>query len=229
MATTMRHPSIHVLRAASRLAFAAVACATILVADVRAQSTADSGPSRWRIGAATGAYVPFSALIRAADADDTHLRAGPAFSLESQYQVLDPISLYANGLVAFGTIRLGSSIRPAVVGPSDQVMLMGGTAGVMLAPDGWLGPHVQPTLRLGGGVKWYSFDLTDAESRIRPTADIGIGFRGVGIGAIEVMAEVRYLPSSFDQGMLPTRGIAVQDQHQNDIAFSIGVAIRRPG
>jgi hypothetical protein len=53
-----------------------------------------------------------------------------------------------------------------------------------------------------------------------------VGFRGVGAGPIEVSAEVRYLPSSFDQSRLPTRGIAPQDQRQNDLLFSIGFGIR---
>jgi hypothetical protein len=85
---------------------------------------------------------------------------------------------------------------------------------------------MQPTLRLGGGFKWYSFDLTGAENELRPTADIGLGLRGVGIGAIDVTVELRYLPSSFDQGKLPIRGISPQDQQQSDLYFSIGFGIR---
>jgi len=185
-------------------------------------------PSRWRIGASTGAWVPFSSLIRAADSDDTRLAAGPAFVMEPQYIASSAVAIYANVSMAFGAVSLGSSIRPAVVGPSSQVVLAASTAGLMLAPVGWLGDYVQPTIRLGGGFKWYAFDLTDAQNQVRPTADIGLGFRGTGIGAIEVTAEVRYLPSSFDQSKLPTRGIAPQDQRQNDLVFSVGFGIRPP-
>jgi len=38
--------------------------------------------------------------------------------------------------------------------------------------------------------------------------------------------ELRYLPSSFDQGKLPIRGISPQDQQQSDLYFSIGFGIR---
>jgi len=197
----------------------------MLIATAASAQTQQPGAGDWRIGASTGVYVPFSALIRAADLHDTRLGAGPAFSLEPQYLASGNVAVYASGIVAFGTVRLGSSIQPGVLGPSDQVMLAGGTAGVVLTGVDWFG-DLQPTLRLGGGFKWYSFDLTGAEDQVRPTADIGLGFRGLGMGAIEVMAEVRYLPSSFDQEKLPTRGIAAQEQHQNDLLFSIGFAIR---
>ncbi len=46
------------------------------------------------------------------------------------------------------------------------------------------------------------------------------------MGALDVAAEVRYLPSTFDQGKLPTRGIAPQDQRQTDLVFSVGIGIR---
>jgi hypothetical protein len=245
MNTTMRRESIDlmamtrpslslVLAALARMVrrgvrvMAAALLLLVIAATVSAQTVpADAG--RWRIGASTGAYVPFSSLIMAADSNDTRFAAGPAFALEPQYLASSSVSIWASGIIAFGTIRLGSSIRPAVVGPSNQVMLAGGTAGVMLTAGNWLGEHMQPTLRLGGGFKWYSFDLSGADNQVRPTADIGLGFRGIGVGAIEVTAEVRYLPSSFDQGKLPTRGIAPQDQRQNDLFFSIGIGIRPGG
>ena len=66
----------------------------------------------------------------------------------------------------------------------------------------------------------------DAESQLRPTADIGVGLRGIGVGRIDVTAEVRYLLSTFDQSKLPTRGIAPQNQRQNDLVLSIGFGIR---
>jgi hypothetical protein len=40
------------------------------------------------------------------------------------------------------------------------------------------------------------------------------------------MAEARYLPSTFDQAKLPTRGIAAQNQRQSDFFFSVGFGIR---
>ena len=223
MARTMSRESIDVL-AMARRALCLTAGAMMMATIANAQTPQAEG-SRWRIGAATGGYVPFSALIRAADSNDTRLGAGPAFALEAQYLAARSVSAYVNGTLAFPTIRLGSSIRPAVVGPSNQVMLVAGTAGVMLTAD-WLGSPFRPTLRIGGGLKWYSLDLAGATNQLRATADIGLGFRGVGLGPIDVMAEVRYLPGSFDQGKLPTRGIAPQAQRQNDLMFSIGFGIR---
>jgi len=205
--------------------FVLVAGAT-MAATVASAQTQPTGQSTWRIGASTGGYVPRSSLIIAADSHDTRLGAGPAFSLDLQYLASRSISVYANSTLAFGTITLGSWIRPSVNGPSNQVMLTAGTAGVLLTATGWLGDHFQPTFRLGGGFKWYRFDLTDAQNQVRLTGDIGLGFRGVGSGPIEVTAEVRYLPSSFNQGKLPTQGIAPQNQRQNDLAFAIGIGIR---
>jgi hypothetical protein len=223
MTTSMRRESMGMSRArVLRL----VAGALIMMPVAARAQAQEADQSHWRIGASTGAYVPFSSVVKAADANDTRLAAGPAFSLEPQYLASGSVSVYANGTLAFGTIRLGSSIRPGVVGPSNHVMLLAGTAGVMLTAPDWLGEHIRPTLRLGAGLKWYSLDLTDAENQVRPTGDIGLGFRGIGIGAIDVTAEVRYLPSSFDQGKLPTRGIAPQKQRQSDLLLSIGFGIR---
>lgn len=220
----MKHISNTVM-AAARRTLGLVTGAVVLATTASAQNAQDT-QGTWRIGASTGGYVPFSSLIVAADTRDTQLEAGPAFSLDAQYLLRPSAAIYASGMLAFGAIRLGSAIQPAVVGPSSQVMLTSGTAGVFLSSADLLGEHLQPTLRLGGGFKYYSFDLTGAESQLRPTADVGVGLRGIGIGRIDVTAEVRYLLSSFDQSKLPTRGITPQDQRQNDLVFSIGIGIR---
>ncbi len=224
MTITMKRESNNVM-ATARRSLGLVAGALMVATGASAQSAQDT-QSTWRIGASTGGYVPFSSLIVAADTRDTQLEAGPAFSLDAQYLARRSVSIYANGMLAFGEILLGSSIQPAVLGPSNQVMLAGGTVGVFLTATDLLGEYIQPTLRLGGGFKFYSFDLTAAESQVRPTADIGVGLRGIGIGRIDVTAEVRYLMSSFDQAKLPIRGITPQDQRQNDFVFAIGFGIR---
>ena len=211
--------------AAARRTLGLVTGVVVLATTASAQNAQDT-QGTWRIGASTGGYVPFSSLIVAADTRDTQLEAGPSFALDTQYLLRPSAAIYASGMLAFGAIRLGSAIQPAVVGPSSQVMLTSGTAGVFLSSADLLGEHLQPTLRLGGGFKYYSFDLTGAESQLRPTADVGVGLRGIGIGRIDVTAEVRYLLSSFDQSKLPTRGITPQDQRQNDLVFSIGIGIR---
>jgi len=226
MALTMSRVSIAV-RTGTRRALCVAACASTLASAAKAQMPGNE-LGHWRLGAASGAYVPFSSLIRAADSNDTRLAAGPAFALELQYVASEPVAVYFAGLLGLSTIRMGSAIQPSVTGPSNQVLLFGGTAGIVLTAD-WLGSPIRPTLRLGGGFKAYHFDLAGAEDQLRPAADVGIGFRGVGQGPIEVSAEIRYLPGSFDQSKLPTRAIAPQDQRQHDLLFSIGISVHPAG
>ena len=227
MSTFMRRDSKLMAGLAAKLAVILVVSA--MTAALAGAQTPAGGERRigeeiWRISASVGSYVPRSALIVGADGKDTRLSAGSAVSLDVQYLISEYAALYGNGSLAFSTITLGTAIRPASTGPSNQVTLSGGTAGVVLSAP--LGKHFQPTLRLGGGYKGYSFDLTDAENQWRPTADVGVGFRGRGNGPIEISAEVRYLPSSFDQAKLPVRGITPQAQRQTDVLFSVGVSIR---
>lgn len=224
MTITMRREPMNMTPAARR-ARSVVAAAMLMAAPPVSAQTPQPAESNWKLGASIGGYVPLSSLIMAADTRDTQLEAGPAFALDAQYLAGSAISIYLNGLAAFATIQLGSSIQPTVVGPSNQVMLLGGTAGLLLTATDWF-DNLQPTLRAGGGFKFYSFDITGADNQLRPTGDIGLGFRGVGIGSIEVTAEARYLFSSFDQSKLPIRGIAPQDQRQNDLMFAIGFGIR---
>lgn len=219
MTITMRHPSMNVMALALRSALFAAGLAT-LAASASAQST-DS--NKWRLGASAGAYLPRSALIKSTDGRNTTLNAGPAFALNIDYSVSNSIGIYGNFLAGGSTITLGTAIQPGVVGPSNQVLLAGATAGLIGAlPD--TGP-LRFLVRIGGGMKGYMFDLTGAEDQWRPTLDVGLGFLGVS-GPIEVSGELRYLGSSFDQSKLPIRGITAQNQQQNDLFFSVGVAIR---
>ncbi|HSL71814.1 MAG TPA: hypothetical protein VK864_16320, partial [Longimicrobiales bacterium] len=89
--------------ARGKLAF--IMCALTMTSAANAQ--AQAGEGHWRFGAATGAYIPFSSLIKAADSNDTRLGAGPAFSLEPQYLASGSVSVYLNAMLAVGSIRLG--------------------------------------------------------------------------------------------------------------------------
>ncbi len=177
----------------------------------------------WRLSATAGAYVPRSAVILAADGRNTQLGAAPSVSLELQYLANHRISIYASGVGAFSTLATGTAIQPTATGPSNNVTLIGTTGGLVL---GLFGDRFQPTVRIGGGLKGYMFDLKGATNQWRPTGDFGVGFRGAGSGPIDISAEVRYLPSTFDQGKLPLRGIVPQAQSQTDLMFTIGVSIR---
>lgn len=224
MLSTMRRKSNMTARAALIVVAGLASLGGVATAQAGPAESRRIGEAIWRLTASVGSYVPRSALILGADGRNTELGGAPSVSLDLQYLISEYAAAYANGSLAFSTISLGGAIRPTVSGPSNQVMVMGGTAGVVLSTE--LGQHFQPTLRLGGGYKGYRFDLTDAKNQWRPTADIGVGFRGVGGGPIEISAEVRYLPSSFDQGKLPIRGIVPQAQRQTDLFFSVGVSVR---
>lgn len=178
----------------------------------------------WRISAAAGAYVPRSAVIVGADGRNTRLGAGPSVSLELQYLANRYFALYGGGFAGFSTLATGTAIQPTAVGPSNQVTVLGGTGGLLIS--GALGSRFQPTLRIGGGLKGYSFDLKGATNQWRPAGDFGVGFRGAGSGPIDISAELRVLPNSFDQGKLPIRGIVPQAQSQMDMMLTIGVSIR---
>ena len=195
-----------------------------------AQDTASGqriGDNSWRLNAAVGSWVPRSAVIVGADGRDTRLGSGPSFSLDLSYAWTESVALYGGGIVAFSRVTLGSAIQPTVVGPSDQTTVMGASGGLFLtSPRGWFGERLRPTLRLGAGLKGYAFDLEGTDGQWRPSGDFGLGFRGSSGGPIEVSAEVRYLPSSFDQGKLPIRGIVPQAQRQTDLILAIGITVR---
>jgi hypothetical protein len=226
MTTMMMRNISSRLRARARIAAAAGGAVVALAATPGAGSAQFEPPAgRLSVGAAVGAFSARDAAIIARDGRDTRLGAGPSFSLEVRYAALDFASLYANGTAAFTTLNRGTDIRLAATGPSDQTTITTATAGAVLTLAG-LHPDFVPTLRLGGGFKGYRFDLAGAESQWRPTGDIGVGFRSGDAAPIGVSAELRYLPSSFDQARLPTRGITPQEQRQTDLLLSVGVNVR---
>jgi hypothetical protein len=177
-----------------------------------------------RIGASIAVFAPLDAMIVSGGGRDTRLGAGTAFSLDVQYGVAGFAALYVGGTAAFSTLARGTEFQPAASAGSDHVMMGALTGGAVLGYFG-LHPTIAPTLRLGGGIKMYSFDVDGAESHTRPTADIGVGLRG-GAGPFDVGAEIRYLPSTFDQARLPTRGIIAQQQRQTDVLLSLAIGLR---
>lgn len=221
MTTTAINPR----RAAGRLS--AVALFLVAAPVLAAQEGRALGPNPFRVTVLTGGLTPRSAVIvDARGGGDTRLGAGPAFALDLAYQAMSQASIYASGAVAFGTLHHGTNLGVAVRGTSSDAWLVVGTAGLVVdAPSDWLGGVLRPNLRLGGGLKRYSFSTPGATSFIAPTGDFGVGFRA-GTGSVEVGAEMRYLPSTFDQSNLPTRGIVAQKQRQTDLLFGVGVTVR---
>ena len=195
--------------------------ALLLPVTVSAQATV--GPSPLRVSVTTGGLTPRSALIvDALGSGDTRLGSAPAFGAELQYQALGKVAVYGGGLIAFGTLHHGTSMGVNVRGSTSDAVIFAGTGGIMLD---WFSGAVRPLVRLGGGLKGYSFSTEGSEGFITPTGDFGLGFRA-GTSSLELGAEVRYLPSVFDQGKLPTRGIVAQDQRQTDLFFGIFVTVR---
>jgi hypothetical protein len=201
--------------------FAAAAVLMVLAAPL-ASAQEDSRPMR--LTAFSGTLSPRSSLIvDPAGTSDTRLAPASAFGVELQYRLFSLGSLYGGVAGAFSSLEHGDNLG-VVAGPgSSNATIILGTAGILLEGD-WFS-SLQPTLRLGGGLKAYRFSTNGASSYAAFSGDVGVGVRASS-GAIGISAEVRYLPSSFDQGKLPLRGLTPQDQQQNDLLFTIGVTVR---
>lgn len=207
---------------AAQLGRRALAAALIAPVTAAAQN-ATVGPNPLRVSVMTGGITPRSALIvDALGSGDTRLGSAPAFGAELQYQALGKAAIYGGGLIGFGTLHHGTNLGVSVRGASSDAVIFAGTAGLIVD---WFSGALRPLVRIGGGLKGYSFSTEGADGVITPTGDFGFGFRA-GTGAIELGAEFRYLPSVFDQGKLPTRGIVAQDQQQTDLFFGISITVR---
>lgn len=195
----------------------------ILAVPVAAQERI--GSSQFRLTALSGGLAHSSALVvDPGGASDTRLSPGATFGLEVQHSTFSFGSLYGGVAASFSTLEHGANLS-VVAGPgSSGATVILGTAGLVFEASDWFA-NLRPTLRIGGGLKAYSFTTNGASSSMGVTGDFGTGFRG-GAGNIEVSGEVRYLPSAFDQGKLPLRGLAAQDQRQTDLLFTVGVTVR---
>jgi len=181
---------------------------------------------RLRVTVMTGGLTPRSAVIVAASGGgDTRLGAAPAFGLDVQYRAIGRASIYGSATAAFGTLHHGTSLGTARETSSDATIFAGTVGVVLAAPSDWFDGAFRPLVRVGAGIKRYGFSVSGASSFIAGTGDFGLGFRA-GSGSVEVGAEVRFLPSAFDQGRLPTQGIQTREQRQSDLLFGIGVTIR---
>ena len=185
------------------------------------------GRSPVRITATMGGIAPRRALIvDPLGGGDTRLGAAPAFGLELQVDAVGAASVFAGVGIAFTTLTHGTNLGVVARGVASDASVVVGTGGLFLeAPSSLFGSAFRPTLRLGGGVKRYSFSTPGSTAFLAPSGDVGGGFR-TGGGDFELSAEVRYLPSAFDQAKLPVRGIVAQKQQQRDLLFGIGVTVR---
>jgi len=198
----------------------------LLTLAVPALTAQDASASRsTRLTAMSGALAHGSALVvDPVGSSDTRLSPGATFGLEIQQATFSFGSLFAGVAGSFSTLEHGANLGVAAGPGSSGATIILGTAGLVLEASDWF-DNLRPTLRVGGGLKAYSFTTTGASSSTAFTGDIGAGFRG-GTGPIEISAEVRYLPSTFDQGKLPLRGLSPQDQRQTDLLFTVGVTVK---
>lgn len=195
----------------------------LAVPALQAQGRIESGAMR--ITAMSGGIAHGSALVvDAAGSSDTRLTAGPAFGLELQFPDFPLGAFFAGITASFSSLEHGVNLGVAAGPGSSEAAMLVGTAGVVFEATDWF-DNIRPTLRLGGGFKSYMFNAVGASSNTSLTGDFGVGFRA-GTGPIEILGEVRLLPSAFDQAKLPLRGLSPQDQQQNDLMFSVGVTVR---
>ena len=195
----------------------------VVAAPLGAQGMSNGGATR--VTAISGVLLHGSAVVVDPQGiSDTRLSAGPTFGLEVQQAMFSFGSIYAGVAGSFSTLEHGANLGVSAGPGTSGVTLILGAAGLVMDAD-WFGPNLRPTLRLGGGVKAYTFTMNGASSFVSFTGDVGVVFRG-GSGPIEVSGEIRVLPSTFDQAKIPLRGFAPQDQNQMDVLFSIGVTIR---
>jgi hypothetical protein len=215
--TTMAIGMHRVMRMALSAAVLAVSTTTL------EGQNGTAGPTR--VTAISGVMVHGSAVVVDPQGiSDTRLSAGPTFGLEIQNRMFSFGSIYAGVAGSFSTLEHGANLAVSAGPGSSAATVILGTAGLMFEASDWF-DNLRPTLRLGGGVKAYSFSMNGASSLISFTGDVGAGFRG-GSGIMEIAGEVRFLPSAFDQAKIPLRGFTPQDQSQSDLLFSIGVTIR---
>lgn len=202
-----------------------VLLSTLVVPGLSAQGGDAISAGSVRVTALTGGLAHQSALVVGpSGGSDTRLSPGATFGLEVEFPMFSFGSLFAGLAGSFSTLEHGSNLGVAAGPGSSGATIILGTAGLMLQATDWF-QNIYPTLRLGGGLKAYSFTTSGASSYAGFTGDVGVGFRG-GAGAIEVSGELRFLPSAFDQAKLPLRGLVPQDQQQNDLLFTVGVTIK---
>lgn len=173
-----------------------------------------------------GAFAPVLPLV-AAPADyiyaSVELESGSAVGFEFDYALGGSLRAYLG--IAHARSRVNHSSLMVIQGPfrdESPVGLFAPTLGLIIAPR--LGSHdVRPTLRLGGGVKFYDFDLVEVTGGVQdPTADLGVGLMA-GTHPVAFTAEARWLLSQFDPAYLPVRVIGAKKQLQDDLVFQLGL------
>ncbi len=203
---------------------------TILALALAAGAALPAGAQTLRIKPYVGAFQPMLPMVSVADGrnPDVELASAPAVGLELAVAPRGATWVHAYGGLTFTTPRLylsGAMESEPVNGTSARSTLLIPTAGVVLSPRLGTLP-VRPTLRLGVGLKSYTFDLVEQRDRVTDfTGDVGLGFAADAPGPASVTAEARWLPSRFDARNLPIRATGGAGQDQNDWMFQLGLRL----
>ena len=181
--------------------------------------------------ASLGVFAPVLPLVAFANGRDANLdlQAGSAFGFELNWMITNGLGLYAGGTGIISRVNHSTALlTEGPVRTTSQVAVIVPTGGFILAPRiGRLG--FRPMLRLGAGVKFYSFELTEVKHGVQDfTGDLGIGFIG-GLGPVSFVSEARWIFSSFDPAFLPVPVRSGPKQKQNDWLLMMGFRYRLGG
>ncbi len=190
-----------------------------------ADSTARTPPMpRISVNTYVGLYAPVLPLVAIDNGKDASvaLESAPAARIELSYHFSEALGLYAG--MTHARSRVNHSTAMVLEGPvrdESPVGLFIPTLGIVWTPRGnW---RVGPVLRLGGGVKFYDFALTEVKHGVQDLAgELGLGLVG-GWDPIHFVAEARWMPSQFDPAYLPVSVIEGKKQPQNDWVFQVGI------
>jgi hypothetical protein len=183
-----------------------------------------------RVTPTLGSFQPMLPMVSVANGrnPDVELQSAPAVGLELGVAPRRAPWLQFYGGLTYTTPRLylsGAMESNPVNGGSTRATVLIPTAGIILSPRAGRLP-VRPTLRLGAGVKSYTFDLVEQRDRVTdPAGDVGIGFTTGRAGQLAFTAEARWLPSTFDARNLPIRVAGGREQDQNDWMFQLGMRV----
>lgn len=183
-----------------------------------------------RITPYVGSFEPMFPMVSVADGlnPDVELSSAPLVGVEVAGALARFPWLHAYTGIAHTAPRLhlsGAMESAPANGPSVRSRILVPTAGIVLSPRLGNLPF-RPTLRLGGGVKSYTFDLAEQRSRVANfTGDVGFGAAAAWPGGPGLSAEARWLPSRFNARNLPIRSDGGERQEQNDWVFQIGLRL----
>jgi hypothetical protein len=226
-------------RIVGALALLAGVAATMSAQAQAPQASAAAGPGKSHLGFATyvGTFAPVLSLMAFRNGVDPDVRLDPASSFAAEITWALGGKFGLRGVYAGMThvrTRVNHSSAMVFTGTDEQRMayspvnLTAPTLGVMFIPGqpGWL--FFRPTLRIGGGVKFYDFQMREIANGVQdPMLDLGFGMLKESSSTLSFMAEARWMPSKFDPKYLPVPLITGNAQLQNDWVLQLGFRLKK--